>query len=135
TGTHAPFFCVHGAGGNVLNFRDLADHMPKTRPIFGLQARGVAEGQRPHGTIEEMATEYVAAIREVQQSGPYLIGGYSGGGVIALEMARQLRLKNEEVAIVVLIDTFHPHIPPREGGSNVEKIRAHFHHTYTHGLR
>ena len=108
------FFCVHGAGGGVLNFRDLAQHLGD-RPFYGLQARGINGQYDPHTRIEDMAAEYVAAIRRVQTEGPYLLGGYSGGGVIAYEMAQQLMEQGADVPLLVFLDTFFPHLPdPRE---------------------
>jgi thioesterase domain-containing protein/acyl carrier protein len=120
-GDAAPFFCVHGAGGNVLNFRDLARRMGDERAVYGLQARGVDGLLEPHGTIEEMAAAYVDEIRQVQEAGPYLLGGYSGGGVIAFEMAHQLRAASHEVAAVVLLDTFLPGIAAPESRSVGER--------------
>lgn len=112
-GDRTPFFCVHGAGGNVLNFRDLSTAMGRTQPFYGLQARGVDGVLRPHTSIEEMATAYLAEVREVQPHGPYLLGGYSGGGLVAFEMAHQLHDAGEEVGLVVLLDTFPPTVPQR----------------------
>ena len=96
-------------GGGVLNFRDLAQHLGD-RPFYGLQARGIDGQFDPHTRIEEMAAEYVAAIRRVQPEGPYLLGGYSGGGVIAYEMAQQLLGAGEKVDMLVFIDTYYPHL-------------------------
>ncbi len=108
------FFCVHGAGGGVLNFRDLAKHLGD-RPFYGLQARGIDGQFDPHTRIEDMAAEYVAAIRREQPEGPYLLGGYSGGGVIAYEMAQQLMEQGADVPLLVFLDTFFPHLQdPRE---------------------
>jgi acyl transferase domain-containing protein/thioesterase domain-containing protein/acyl carrier protein len=112
-GTTQPFFCVHGAGGNVLNFRDLALRLGKEHTFYGLQARAV-NGGAPHERIEDMAEAYVAAIRSVQPRGPYVLGGYSGGGVIAYEMAQQLRAAGEHTATLVMLDTFHPGTVPRK---------------------
>ena len=106
-----PFFCVHGAGGNVLNFRDLSVAMGRTQPFYGLQARGIDGLLTPHHSIEEMAIAYLEEVRVVQPHGPYVLGGYSGGGLVAYEMARQLTAVGESVALVVLIDTFPPDIP------------------------
>ena len=106
-----PFFCVHGAGGNVLNFRDLSLAMGKHQPFYGLQARGIDGILRPHESIEAMATAQLEEIRSVQPHGPYVLGGYSGGGLVAFEMAHQLSAVGEEVALVVLLDTFPPRIP------------------------
>jgi thioesterase domain-containing protein/acyl carrier protein len=107
-GAAVPFFCVHGAGGNVLNFRDLARAMRDERAFYGLQARGVDGLAEPHDTIEAMAQAYLAEVTSVQPEGPYLLGGYSGGGVIAFEMARQLGEAGHDVASVVFLDTFLP---------------------------
>src|SRR4029077_8113983 len=103
-----PFFCVHGSGGNVLNFRDLSQAMGRSQPFYGLQSRGIDGVSRPHHSIEEMAAAYVTEVREVQPEGPYLLGGYSGGGVVAFEMAHQLTAAGEAVALLVMFDTFPP---------------------------
>jgi acyl transferase domain-containing protein/thioesterase domain-containing protein/acyl carrier protein len=107
-GQRTPFFCVHGAGGNLLNFREFAQRLSPDQPVFGLEARGV-DGQLPAAeSIEEMAALYVEAVRRQQPSGPYILGGYSGGGVVALEMAHSLIAAGEAVPHIVLLDTFHP---------------------------
>jgi thioesterase domain-containing protein/acyl carrier protein len=108
-----PFFCVHGAGGHVLNLRDLAVAMDGAHPFYGLQARGVDGATPPHETLEQMAGAYVAEIRELQREGPYLLSGYSGGGLVAFEMARLLTGAGHDVKLLALIDTFHPLISPR----------------------
>jgi thioesterase domain-containing protein len=129
-GSRQPFFCVHGAGGNLLNFRDFAERLSPEQPVYGLEARGV-DGQLPPATsIEEMADLYLEAVRMRQPHGPYLLGGYSGGGVIALEMARKLAAAGEQTANVVLLDTFHPSTTPRKVG-----WRDHRESLSQHGLR
>ena len=106
SGTKPPFFCVHGIGGGVLGYRDLARRLGPDQPVYGLQAQGL-DGKRPcHRRVEEMAAYYIEEIRRVQPEGPYYLGGLSFGGVVAFEMARQLRTQNQEVALVVLLDTF-----------------------------
>jgi len=105
-GSRPKLFLVHGAGGNVLGFRDLSHYFGKDQPLYGLQARGVDGKQPPHETILEMATAYLAEVREVQPHGPYFLGGYSGGGVVAYEMAQLLRAVGEPVAFVGLIDSW-----------------------------
>jgi thioesterase domain-containing protein len=107
-GTAAPFFCVHAVGGSVLSYAELARLLGPDQPFYGLQSRGLDGGPPPPGTVEEMAAEYVAAIRQVQPSGPYFLGGWSLGGVIAYEMARQLRESGEPVALLALIDAYVP---------------------------
>ena len=112
-GARPKLFLVHGAGGNVLGFRDLAHYFGKDQPVYGLQARGVDGKQAPYTTIAEMAAAYLAELREVQPHGPYCLGGYSGGGVVAFEMAQLLRAVGEVVAFVGMIDTWCPQIPQR----------------------
>ena len=103
-----PLFLIHPVGGSVLSYLDLARHLGAEQPIYGLYARGLDAGQQPHTRIEDMAAEYLEAIREVQPHGPYLLGGWSMGGVIAFEMAHQLQAQNEEVSLLALIDSAAP---------------------------
>ena len=103
-GEGTPFFCVHPGGGNVLCYKELANHLGSERPFYGLQARGLAENQIPHTRIEDMAAYYIDAIRTLQPDGPYLIGGWSMGGVVAYEMARQLETRGEQVSLLALLD-------------------------------
>jgi thioesterase domain-containing protein len=124
-GARPPLFCVHGAGGNVVNFRDLARSLGADVPFYGLQARGVDGKHAPTTRIEEMATEYIAAVRTVQPHGPYYLAGYSGGGVIAFEMAQQLRRQGEPVATVALLDTFSPTLsaPEYDNHDRLRRLR------------
>ena len=104
-GSRPPFFCVHGAGGNVLIYRDLSECLGSDQPFYGLQAQGL-DGSRPVlTTIEDMAALYVKEIRRVQRHGPYLLGGYCMGGTIAFEMAQRLVSEGERVALLALFDT------------------------------
>ena len=112
-GNRPPLFCVHGAGGNVLNFRDLSWGLHHDQPFFALQARGVDGTTSPHRSVEEMARAYVEEIRALRPRGPYLLAGYSGGGVVAFEMAQQLKALSEEVPLLVFFDTYHPQMPIR----------------------
>lgn len=112
-GSRPPFFCIHGAGGNVLIYRDLSRHLGTDQPFYGLQARGLDGELPPLATIEEMASLYVEEIRKVQPHGPYHLGGYCMGGTIALEMAQQLRALGEETALLALFDTMNwSRVPP-----------------------
>ena len=105
-GARRPFFCMHAAGGNVLEYEHLARLLGDDQPFYGLQAQGL-DGQRaPHTTIKEMAAHYIKEMREVQPEGPYLLGGRSSGGTIAFEMACQLHGAGEQVALLALFDTF-----------------------------
>ncbi len=110
-GPRTPFFLVAGMFGNVLNLRHLAHLMGADRRFYGLQARGLYGDEAPHATIPEAAADYVAELRVVQPHGPYLLGGFSGGGITAFEMARQLEASGEEVALLVLLDTPLPERP------------------------
>ncbi len=105
-----PFFICSGMFGNILNLRHLAVHIGADRTVYGLQARGLYGDQAPHETFEDMARDYLAEVRNVQPYGPYLLGGFSGGGVVAYEMAQQLKDAGEEVALVVMLDTPYPEV-------------------------
>lgn len=106
-----PLFVCAGMFGNVLNLRHIALSLSADRPIYGLQARGLYGDHEPHETFEEMARDYIAEIQMVQPHGPYLLAGYSGGGICAYEMALQLTEQGEEVAHVVMLDTPLPRQP------------------------
>ena len=95
-------------GGNVFCYTELARQLGPEQPVYGLQAQGLDGLSAPLSSVEEMAALYVEAIRSVQPSGPYLLGGWSLGGVIAYEMASQLRRRGEEVELVALIDSYVP---------------------------
>jgi acyl transferase domain-containing protein len=110
-GDKTPFFLVAGMFGNVLNLRHLAHLLGNERRFYGLQARGLHGADKPHETFEEMAADYLAEVRRVQPSGPYLLGGFSGGGITALEMARQLEAVGEEVALLAMLDSSPPRSP------------------------
>ena len=107
-GNRRPFFLIHPAGGHVFPYVHLAHHLGSDQPSYGLQARGLEEGQERHSRIEDMAAYYIEALRTVQPAGPYLLGGWSMGGFVALEMAQQLRAQGEMVALLALLDTRIP---------------------------
>lgn len=105
SGSRPPFFCVHGAGGNVLIYRDLARRLGENQPFYGLQALGLDGSCQPLTRIEDMATLYLKDIRKIQPHGPYFLGGYCSGGTIAFEIAQQLRSQGERVALLAMFDT------------------------------
>ncbi len=107
-GRLAPLYFVPGIGGMVLGLSYLAQHLGKDQPLFGLQARGIKNDESPCGSIEEMARYYVDAIRAAQPNGPYFIGGYSFGGVVAFEIARQLEAAGQKLGILAILDTEAP---------------------------
>ena len=110
-----PFYCVHGAGGHVMFLNEWREYLPAV-PLYGFQARGYEDISEAHQSIESMARTYVAELRRQQPEGPYYLGGYSGGGVVAYEMAQQLHRSGQDVALLALIDTFHPTVRPRSIG-------------------
>ena len=122
SGSRAPLFCVHAHGGHVLFYKDLARHLGSDQPFYALQARGVDGIREPAGSFEEMAAEYIEEIRGVQPTGPYRLGGDCLGGVVAYEMAQQLRALGEEVALVAMFDSFHPGYRPYLPASLYELI-------------
>lgn len=103
-GKGRPFFIVHGAGGNILFLWGLARALAGDRPIYGFQAMGVNAADQPDDSVEAMAARYVAELTAAHD-GPYLLGAFSGGGVVALEMVRQLQALGHEVAHVILFDS------------------------------
>jgi thioesterase domain-containing protein/acyl carrier protein len=107
-GARPPIFCVHPAGGTVFRYSDLARELGPDQPFYGLQAQGVNDDAEPLATVDEMATRYLDALRAAFPAGPYVLGGWSAGGVIAFEMARRLRDAGEDVSLVVLLDTHAP---------------------------
>ena len=102
-GTRAPFFCVHPVGGNVLCYAALARQLGPEQPFYAFQASVLEQH-----TIEALAEHYLQRLREVQPQGPYRLGGWSMGGVIVFEMARQLDEHGERVELLALIDSYAP---------------------------
>lgn len=106
------FFCVHGAGGNVLFMQAWKPYFEQWA-VYGLASPSVDGLSWPPPRVELMAAAYIQRLKSVQPQGPYVLGGYSGGGVLAYEMAQQLRTAGESVPLLVLIDTYHPSVGPR----------------------
>jgi thioesterase domain-containing protein len=109
-GARPRLFCVHGAGGHVLNFWAIAQHLGLDQPFYALQAPGVDGRQNPYENIEAMATAYLEELRTLQPRGPYYLSGYCGGGWIAFEMANRLRAAGEDVALLALLDSYGPNM-------------------------
>ncbi len=102
------FFCVHPLAGNVIAFLDLAAAMGEDQPFYALQAPGADGRQEPLDRLEDIAALYVEAVRRRQPRGPYRLGGYSFGGVVAFEMARQMYEQGDEIALLAILDTPAP---------------------------
>jgi aspartate racemase len=103
-----PLFCVHPIGGNVLEYLNLLPYLGKEQPVYGLQAQGLDGKQTPLNRVEDMASYYIKEIHTVQPEGPYFLAGFSFGGAVAFEMARQLHAQGQKVAWLALCDTHSP---------------------------
>ncbi|MGY4100852.1 amino acid adenylation domain-containing protein [Nocardia sp. R16R-3T] len=123
-GHKSPLFLVHPIGGNVLCYLALARYLDPDRPIYGLQAAGADPGSTPEKSVVAMAESYLAAVRRVHPEGPYHLAGWSFGGNVALEMARQL--PEREVASVTLLDTMALRQQAREPIAEEQLIRWFF---------
>jgi amino acid adenylation domain-containing protein len=111
SGSKPPFFCVHGVGGNIVEFQDLLRYIPSDQPLIGIQAQGL-DGKGPrHKTVEEMSAHYLQEIVQFQSQGPYYLGGSSFGGLVALEVARQLQKHGQQIALLAMFDTRAPGYP------------------------
>ncbi|MET8155803.1 amino acid adenylation domain-containing protein [Sphaerisporangium sp. NPDC005289] len=107
-GARRPFFCVHAGGGTTLGYLDLARNLGADQPFHGMQSLGLDGVQEPLPDLTEMATRYVECMRRIQPEGPYLIGGWCLGGIIAFEMTRVLRAQGQRTGVLVLIDSESP---------------------------
>jgi len=106
TGLRKPFFLIHPAVGNITCYSDIAVHIGKDFPVYCFQALGFNEGEKPYSKIEDMAANYIKSMQSIQNEGPYMLGGWSMGGLIAYEMAQQLRRQNQDISMLVLFDTW-----------------------------
>lgn len=113
-GPGRPLFLGHPSNGSVFCYRELAKHLGTERHIYGLQSPGLDAEPPGRLGLEEMARGYVEAVRGVQPEGPYLLAGWSMGGVIAYEIAQQLLKRGERIALLALIDIYPR--PARERG-------------------
>ncbi|HJP91753.1 MAG TPA: amino acid adenylation domain-containing protein [Pyrinomonadaceae bacterium] len=107
-GSRPPFFCVHTGSGEVLCYEPWARYLDPDQPFYGVQDHFAYKDGDPEIPIEEMASIYVEAIRAMQPVGPYLLGGWSFGGLVAFEMARQLVELGHEVPLLVIVDAGAP---------------------------
>ncbi len=109
-GSRMPFFCVAGAGGGVHWFNELAKELAPEQPFYALET--MALEPLPHyenkNRSQAQAIEFAKVIRQVQPQGPYHIGGYSYGGIVAHEMACHLQSLGEKVNLLVFLDSWNP---------------------------
>ncbi|MBW4593278.1 MAG: SDR family NAD(P)-dependent oxidoreductase [Brasilonema angustatum HA4187-MV1] len=107
-GSKPPFFCIHPLGGEILCYRPLALRLGSDQPVYGIQPQGLDGKHPPLTRIEDMAAHYIKEIQTIQPNGPYYLGGYSLGGIIAYEIAQQLHSQGEKVAVLAMLDTSRP---------------------------
>jgi amino acid adenylation domain-containing protein len=103
-GSKPALYFVHPSGGSVHWYFELALALGQNQPFYGFQAQGLDGRQPLHTRIEDMAAWYVDALRAFQPQGPYRLGGWSMGVIVAYEMARQLADMGEEVAFLGMLD-------------------------------
>nr|WP_253903091.1 non-ribosomal peptide synthetase [Corallococcus exiguus] len=103
-----PLFLVHGGGGGVLSYADLVRHLGNERPVYGLFAPGLEDGDLPPNSMESLARLYLEQVRGVQPHGPYRLAGWSFGGLVVYEMARQFQSLGEQVEFLALLDSIAP---------------------------
>ncbi len=104
-GSKPPLFFVHPGGGTVLSYLELSRHLDPDQPVYGLESLDLDAQQKLHNKVEDMAAYYIEVMQTVQPQGPYQIGGWSFGGLVAFEIAQQLQAQVQEVSLVVLLDT------------------------------
>jgi len=107
-GSKPPIFLIHSHGGNVLEYYPLANALGKDQPVYALQARGLDGNIVKNESLEDIATAYLKEIRSLQPDGPYILGGFCFGGLVALEAAQQLQAAGQKVKLVVMVQTTHP---------------------------
>ena len=131
-GTEEPaIFITHGIGGNVMDFYQVVKHIRSRHPIYGMQAKGIDGVDAPLESVEDMAQFFLDAVKQLQPTGPYLLIGYSLGGLVTLEMAQRLTEKGEKVAMLAMLESY-PHRNCLQYGQRLRLIlRLARHHTAT----
>ncbi|BAY05184.1 amino acid adenylation domain-containing protein [Anabaena cylindrica PCC 7122] len=125
-GSKPPFYYIHTASGGLIHSLNLLSKLDADQPVYGLQAQGLDGKKSPHTCIEDMASHYIKEIQTVQPHGPYLLGGWCAGGVIAYEMAQQLYAQGETVELLTIFDAFPPKmiLPSSEGVNFLSLVKT-----------
>jgi len=110
-GTQPPFFCVSPTIIDVITYHDLSRNMGTDQPFYALYSPRLGDWRESNQKREEIADQFIEKIQEIDPEGPHFIGGYSAGGILALEIAQRLRKQNRNVGLLVLFDTFGPNYP------------------------
>ncbi|WP_196073263.1 alpha/beta fold hydrolase [Nakamurella alba] len=108
TGTRPPLFCFAGAGASAITFLPLATELGADQPVHCFQPHGLETRGMPDWTVRRAARRHLAALLRIQPEGPYHLVGHSLGGLIALETAHLLAARGQQVASLVLLDTYLP---------------------------
>lgn len=125
-----PVLIAHGLGGRA-SFTELARHIHTEHPVYGIQAKGVDGLEEPFARIEDMAAFYLDELEKIQSEGPYILIGYSFGGLVALEMAQRLAVQGGNVALLALVDSYpHPRYlaPGQRIELGIRRIKLHASH-------
>jgi len=125
SGSKTPIYIVHGGGYNVLNFSGIGLHVDTEQPVFGIQAQGLDGIEEPMDNMEDIAKYYIESILAQNPTGPYALAGYSFGGYVVIEMARQLKLMGHEIKLLAIFDTNAKNLDFHGSGMDVyiEKIK------------
>jgi acyl transferase domain-containing protein len=107
-GLRIPLFCVHALGPSLLFYKRLAAYLGPDQPFYALQSPLESQAAPRESSVEELASLYIEELRTFFPKGPYLLGGASFGGLIALEMSRQLYAQGSEPGLLILFDTVVP---------------------------
>jgi amino acid adenylation domain-containing protein len=105
SGRRPPLFLLHTTPGDILGYGNLVYRLGPDQPCYGLQSLGLKDPGQSHNSVPEMARYYVDLLREFQPHGPYYLGGWCYGGILAVEMARLLKQQGEEIALLALLET------------------------------
>ena len=116
--TKPALFCIHALWGNILFYRNFSQYLKTDRAVYGLQSKGLDGEQQLCNSIPEMAANYIREIQTVQPQGPYFLLGFSLGGLIAFEIARQLQDRGQEIQLLTLIDPTSPNLATSDRDDN-----------------
>jgi acyl transferase domain-containing protein/thioesterase domain-containing protein len=106
--TKPPFFLFHSEGGNVLEYWPLSKYFPPDQPLYALQAKGLDGSVIIDQSVEQVAEDFLSEIKEIQGKGPYYLGGYCLGGLVAYEISQRLLRQGESIGFLAMISTRTP---------------------------
>lgn len=123
-GDEPPLFCVHPALGLSLGYVNLLRYLPKSTPLYGLQADGLNHAARLPTSIQEMADDYISRIRKIQPKGPYRLLGWSFGGLVSHAIAEKLQASGEEISFLCMLDSYPYQLGVAEPKSEADIIES-----------